>query len=400
MQPRIVLMPIEAPRIFLVAGEPSGDTLGAGLLRALLVDAPDLQTQGIGGPGMQQAGMDLVFPYDDLAIMGVVEILPKLARLKQRWQQAAGAIHTFQPDVVVTIDSSGFNKGLAKRLIKAGEPARRVHYVAPMVWAWRAGRAKGMARLFDRLLTLFPFEPRYFTPYGLPTDCVGHPAVEATPGDGPGFRAAHGIGQDTPTLALLPGSRRGELKRILPLFCDVAARLQAKIPNLHLICPTVPMVAPQLREALARLSMPATVVEDLSAKADALAAADVALAASGTITLELALARVPMVVAYRVNPTTAFVGEHVFGIRTAALPNLLAGRAAVPEFLQRFATPERLTDGTFALFKDHEARAAQQQAFAEMTAALQPGVLSPSETAAKIVLQEAEMGRAARYLNR
>jgi lipid-A-disaccharide synthase len=342
------------------------------------------------------AGMEMVFSYDDLAIMGVVEILPKLAQLKRRWAEAAEAIREFQPDVVVTIDSSGFNKGLAKRLIKAGEPARRVHYVAPMVWAWRAGRAKGMAQLFDRLLTLFPFEPPYFTAHGLPTDCVGHPAVEAALGDGAAFRARHGIGAEVPTLALLPGSRRGELKRILPLFCEVAARLRRQIPALHLICPTVPMVAPMLRQALEQLAMPATVVETLAEKADAFAAADAALAASGTITLELALARVPMVVAYRVNPTTAFVGEHLFGIRTAALPNLLAKRRVVPEFLQRFATPERLMTETQALLQNAEARAMQMQAFEDIAAGLQPGVLSPSATAAEIVLEEAQRGRLAR----
>ncbi len=390
---------LSAPRIFLVAGEPSGDTLGTGLLRALRAKAPDLQARGVGGPGMVGAGMDLVFSYDDLAIMGVVEILPKLAQLQRRWGEAADAITAFRPDVVVTIDSSGFNKGLAKRLIKSGEPARRVHYVAPMVWAWRAGRAKGMAQLFDRLLTLFPFEPAYFTAFGLPTDCVGHPAVEAPLGDGPTFRAAHGIPKDAPTLALLPGSRRGELNRILPLFCDVASRLSANIPSLHLICPTVPMVAPILRQALAQLPMPATVVETLADKAGAFAASDTALAASGTITLELALARVPMVVAYRLNPTTAFVGEHLFGIRTAALPNLLAKRTVVPEFLQRFATPERLTSEVLALYRDPRLKAEQMQAFDQIAAALQPGALSPSETAAEIVLEEAQRGRAARTIN-
>ena len=327
--------------------------------------------------------------------MGVFEVLPKLGRLRQRWREAEAAILAFRPDVVVTIDSSGFNKGLAKRLIKAKSPARRVHYVAPMVWAWRPGRAKGMARLFQRLLTLFPFEPSYFTPYGLPSDAVGHPAVEAAPGDGSAFRSRHNIPGSAPTLALLPGSRRGEVRRMLPLLSDVAQRLAPSLPGLHLICPTVPLVAPALRAALAQWALPATVVESPDEKPHAFAAADAALAASGTITLELALARVPMVVAYRVNPMTAYLGAHLLKVPSAALPNLLAERALVPEFLQQYATPKRLAAETLALFRDPAVRQSQLRGFAEIAEKLRPGEISPSATAAKIVLEEAVRGRAA-----
>lgn len=388
-------MPLDNPRIFLVAGEPSGDALGAGLLKALRAEAPGVVARGIGGPGMVEAGMDLVFPYDDLAIMGVFEILPKLAQLNRRWREAAAAVQAFRPDVVVTIDSSGFNKGLAKRLIKAGVPARRVHYVAPMVWAWRPGRARGMARLFDRLLTLFPFEPPFFEPYGLATDCVGHPAVEAKPGDGAGFRARHGIPADAPVLALLPGSRRGEVKRLLPVMAEAVRRIAPELPGLHLICPTLPLVAPMVREGLAALPLPATVIDRLAEKQDAFAAADGALAASGTITLELALARIPMVVTYKVQALTGFVGRHLLNVGSASLPNLLAQRPFVPELLQDQATPARLAEATLALFRDAESRARQRQGFAEIAEALRPGAISPSATAAKIVLQEAVRGRAA-----
>ncbi len=389
-------MRLADPRIFLVAGEPSGDALGAGLLQALRAEAPGLEARGIGGPGMTEAGMDLVFPYDDLAIMGLFEILPKLFRLNRRWQEAAAAIETFQPDVVLTIDSSGFNKGLAKRLIKARIPARRVHYVAPMVWAWRPGRAESMAKLFDRLLTLFPFEPPYFEKFGLQTDCVGHPAVEAAPGDGHRFRAEHGIPADTPTLALLPGSRRGEVKRLLPVMVETVRRLAPALPGLHLICPTVPLVAPLLNEALSGLDVPAAVVEHMADKHDALAAADAALAASGTITLELALARVPMVVTYRLNRMTAFLGKRLLNVGSASLPNLLAKRPFVPELLQDQATADRLAAATLALYRDADARARQLQGVTEVVAALHPASVTPSASAAKIVLEEAMRGRAAK----
>lgn len=384
------------PRIFLVAGEPSGDALGAGLLRALHTAAPGLQAHGIGGPGMIEAGMDLVFPYDDLAIMGLVEVLPKLVRIRQRLQEAEAAIQAFRPDVVVTIDSGGFNKVLAKRLIKARIPARRVHYVAPMVWAWRPGRTKGMARLFDRLLTLFPFEPPFFEKHGLRTDCVGHPALEALAGDGAAFRARHGIPADAPTLALLPGSRRAEVKGLLPIMAQAIRQIAPALPGLHLICPTLPLVAPLLREALPGLGVPTVLVEGAADKQDAFAASDAALAASGTITLELALARVPMVVAYRVNPVTALIGKRLLRIGSASLPNLLAREPFVPELLQDQATPERLAQETLALFRDADRQARQRQGFAEIADALQPGPVTPSATAAEIVLEEAVRGRMAR----
>jgi len=388
-------MTIPDPRIFLVAGEPSGDALGAGLLRALRELAPGVQAKGIGGPGLADAGMEVAFPYDDLAIMGMFEILPKLARLRQRWNEAVAAVETFRPDVVLTIDSSGFNKGLAKRLIKTGNPARRVHYVAPMVWAWRPGRAEGMAKLFDRLLTLFPFEPPYFEKFGLQSDCVGHPAVEAKPGDGHAFRIAHGIPADAPALALLPGSRRGEVRRLLPVLVETVRRLSPALPGLHLICPTVPLVAPLVREALGGLDAPATVVERIVEKHDAFAAADAALAASGTITLELALARVPMVVTYKVNAMTGFVGRRLLNVGSASLPNLLAGQPFVPELLQDQATPDRLAAATLALFRDADTRARQATGFAAVAGSLRPGSVTPSATAAKIVLEEAVRGRAA-----
>lgn len=386
---------MDDPRIFLVAGEPSGDALGAGLLRALRAAAPGVQARGIGGPGMIEAGMGLVFPYDDLAIMGLVEVLPKLVRVRQRLREAEVAIQAFRPDVVVTIDSGGFNKVLVKRLIEARLPARRVHYVAPMVWAWRPGRAKDMARLFDRLLTLFPFEPPFFEKHGLQTDCVGHPALEVVAGDGAAFRAHHGIPADAPTLALLPGSRRAEVKGLLPIMAQAVRQITPALPGLHLICPTLPLVAPLLRKALPGLGVPTVLVERAADKQDAFAASDAALAASGTITLELALARVPMVVAYRVNPVTALIGKRLLRIGSASLPNLLAREPFVPELLQDQATPERLAQETLALFRDADKRSRQRQGFAEIAKALQPGSVTPSATAAEIVLEEAVRGRMA-----
>ena len=386
-------MPVSAPRVFLVAGEPSGDALGAGLVAALRQAEPSAVCRGVGGHRMVAAGMDLVFPYDDLAVMGLVEVLPRYFRIRRRWQQVMAAIRAFDPDVVVTIDSSGFNKPIAKRLIKQGSTARRVHYVAPMVWAWRPGRAETFARLFHHLLVLFPFEPPYFTKHGLRTTCVGHPAVEAAPGDGQAFRTAHGLTPETPLLAVLPGSRRGEVDRLLPVFRLALERVADAVPGLYLVFPTVPLVEDAVRQAAARLGIPAIGTADAAEKRNALAAADAAIAASGTVTLELALAGVPMVAAYRLNPITAGIGRHILNVTSASLPNLLAGRKLVPELLQEYCTPDAVADAVLPLLSDTPARRAQIAGFGEIASALEPPHGSPSGAAAAMVLQEAAVRR-------
>jgi lipid-A-disaccharide synthase len=388
-------MPVSAPRVFLVAGEPSGDALGGGLIGALRNAASDAICCGVGGPRMVEAGMDLVFPYDDLAIMGLVEVLPRYFRIRRRWQQVMAAITAFDPDVVVTIDSSGFNKPIARRLIADGSTARRVHYVAPMVWAWRPGRAKKMANLFHHLLVLFPFEPPYFTAHGLRTTYVGHPATQASPGDGAAFRTAHDIPPDAPLLAILPGSRKTELDRLLPVFEAALEQIAAAIPELHLVFPTIPLVEARVRHTAAKLAIPAVVTSSPAANADAFAAANGALAASGTITLELALAKVPMAVAYKVNPLTAAVGRRLLNVTSASLPNVLSGRQLVPELLQEQCTPETIAQTVIPLLTDPTKQRAQIDGFEGIARALRTADGSPSDAAAAMVLEEAAVRRAA-----
>lgn len=387
--------PVKVPRVFLIAGEPSGDTLGGGLVKALHATAPDILCRGVGGPQMAAAGMALAFPYDDLAVMGLVEVLPRYFRIRRRWRQVIEEIARFDPDVVVTIDSSGFNKPIARRLIEQGSTARRVHYVAPMVWAWRPGRAAPFAKLFHHLLTLFPFEPAYFTKHGLRTTCVGHPAAQVPPGNGKSFRIANGIPAGAPLLAVLPGSRRGELARLLPVFEAALPRVAAAVPGLHLLFPTIPLVEELVRAFAAKTGLPATITTDAADKADAFAAADTALAASGTITLELALARVPMVVTYKLNPLTAAIGKHLLNVTSASLPNLLLGQTLVPELLQDQCTPEAIAADVTALLSQPTRRQAQLAGFEQIAEALRPPDGSPSASAAAMVLEEAARRRTA-----
>jgi len=293
-----------------------------------------------------------------------------------------------QPAAVVTIDSSGFSWRIAERLRRRGERLPLVHYVAPMVWAWRAGRARRMARWYDLLLVLLPFEPPYFTRVGLACAYVGHPVIEsgADRGDRAGFRARHAVPPEAPLLCVLPGSRRGEVTRLLPVFRDTVERIAAATPGLRVVVPTVANVAHLVRAGTAEWSLPVLVVAGTAEKYDAFAAADAALAASGTVALELAMARLPMVVAYRANPVTAWLVRRVVKVPYANLVNLVLGRGVVPELLQDDCTAERLSSAVIELLRGSEARARQRAGFAEALAQLGSGGTSPSLRAADEVL--------------
>jgi lipid-A-disaccharide synthase len=324
--------------------------------------------------------------------MGVVEVLPHLPRLRRRLLETAALARKLQPDVLVTIDSPGFNFRLCRLLRDCSVPF--VHYVAPTVWAWRPGRARKVARFLDHLLALLPFEPPYFERHGLPCSYVGHPILEAPlhstrqPPDSRPDPAA-------PFLCVLPGSRRGEVERLLPVFGETVARLATHRPGLRVAIPTVENVARQVREAVAGWPVATTVAEDAEAKRAIFATADVALAASGTVILELAMAGVPTVAAYRGNALTWLVVAPMINIRFATLVNLLLDRPAIPEFLQARCRPDLLELALATLLTDEDARNEQRHAFAEALARLAIEG-KPSERAAAIVLQAVGEKRAGR----
>ena len=376
------------PLIYLIAGEPSGDALGANLMRALRQRTDGaVRFAGIGGEQMAAEGLTSLFPLDDLAVMGVAEVLPRARAILRRVAQAVADIRNRQPAAVVTIDSSGFNWRVAQRLRRAGDAVPLIHYVAPMVWAWRGGRARRMARWYDHLMALLPFEPPYFTKVGLSCAYVGHPVVElgANKGDGVGFRRRHGIAPSARVVAILPGSRGGEVGRLLPVLRETVALLARKLPDLVVVVPATINVAARVRAAVA--AWPAkTVVVGNAEKHNAFAASDAALAASGTVALELAVAGVPMVVTYRVNPLTHALLRRVVKVRYANLVNLILDRLVVPELLQSEATPEKLAAAVLRLVEDKAARAAQISAGQEALKALGYGQVSPGLRAADEVL--------------
>jgi lipid-A-disaccharide synthase len=350
------------PLYYLIAGEPSGDVIGARLMRALRqrLDG-QVRFAGIGGELMAAEGLDSLLPIRELAIMGMVEILPQVFNLIRRIRQTIADIEAKQPVAVVTIDSSGFCFRVTEKLKPKSPRPVLVHYVAPMVWAWRAHRAFSAAKAADHLLTLLPFEPPYFEHVKLPASYVGHPVIEggADKGDGPAFRARRGIAADATVLCVLPGSRKSEVTRLLPVFQATVERLLARHPGLVVVVPTVETVAARVEAAVAAWPGRVILVRGAAEKFDAFAASTAALAASGTVALELAMARVPMVIGYRIWGPTHFVVSRTIKIKYATLINLLLDRPLIPELLQHACTPERLAEEIERLLSEPEARRQQ-----------------------------------------
>lgn len=320
-----------ALRFFLVAGEPSGDRLGAALMAGLKTLHPNVSFSGIGGPLMQAQGLQSLFPMEELSIMGLVEVLPKYLHLKRRIREAAAACLACQPAALITIDSPDFCLRVAA-LVKAAKPMQRtIHYVAPSVWAWRPGRAAKMAKVIDHVLALLPFEPPYMTAAGMSCDFVGHPVVSealATPAEVALLPAGQG-----PLILTLPGSRRGEVSRLMPVIGETLARLKAVHPTARVALPTVRGVADLVRSLSADWPIAPQIIEDAALKRAAFAAADVAIAASGTVSLELAANGCPMVIAYDMNPLTLWLMRRAALIDTVTLVNLVSETRAVPEFI-------------------------------------------------------------------
>jgi lipid-A-disaccharide synthase len=314
--------------------------------------------------------------------------LPRALSILRRVRETVATIRVLRPDAVITIDSSGFTWRVAQRLRRAGETLPLIHYVAPMVWAWRAGRARRIARWYDHLLTLLPFEPPYFEREGLAASHVGHPVVESGAGNGDGarFRAAHAIAEDELVLSVLPGSRGGEVRRLMPLFGVALHRLEGSVGPFRVVVPTVETVADAVIKGVASWPGRPIVVRGAEAKYDAFAASRAALAASGTVALELALAGVPMAVAYRLNRLTETLLDRVVKVRQVNLVNLLLDRVLVPEYLGEDCAPEPLAAGLASLIRDEAVRSAHLQGYDAAMARLRGAGGSPSRAAADRIL--------------
>lgn len=386
-------LPAEKPlHVFIIAGEPSGDALGSRVMAALKRETGGLiRFSGVGGPMMEAEGMQSQFAMAELTLLGVLEVLPKAAHVLRRVREVAAAILDQRPDVVVTVDAPAFSFRVGKKI--KGQGIRHIHYVAPTVWAWRPRRAKMVAGFLSHLLALFPFEPPYFEKYGLATSFVGHSVVEGA-ADAASLKAGGaalldrlGIAAGRPVLVVLPGSRSSEVKRLGPVFGEALGLLAQRFPDLAVLVPTVPNVAGLVKTAVSTWPLPVHVLEDAADKLPAMAAARTALAASGTVALELALAEAPMVIAYRANALSMMVVRMMAKVRFANLINIIEDRAIVPELIQGDCTPEKLAAAVGHLMQDEAARAEQTAAMRRVMTALGRGGPAPSTRAAQAILK-------------
>ncbi|QBX34648.1 lipid-A-disaccharide synthase [Paracoccus liaowanqingii] len=376
-------------RYFLIAGEASGDQLGAALMAGLRQLDADAQFDGIGGPAMTGLGLHSLFSMDELSVMGIWEVLPKYRHLKRRIAQTAEAVTAAAPDVLITIDSPDFGLRVA-HLARAARPdLRTVHYVAPSVWAWRPGRARKMARVIDHVLAILPFEPPLMEAAGMTCDFVGHPVATsdvAGPDEAQLFRNAHGIAPDAPVVLCLPGSRRGEVARLGPRFDEALMRLRDRVPEIRVVLPTVPGVAGLVRDMTRRWPTAPIVVEEAEEKRAAFAAADLALAASGTVSLELAANRIPMVIGYDMAPLSRLIVGVLLRTDTVTLVNLVSDTRAVPEFLGRACQPGPLAQALQQTLEEPSGRAAQLEAMDLTMERLGKGGEAPGLRAAASVI--------------
>jgi len=384
-------------RVFLVAGEPSGDALGAALMAGLKQLSPGSEFAGVGGPLMEAEGMESLFPMSELSVMGLAEVLPRYPHLLRRMKQTADTAIEQAPDVLITIDSPDFSLRVAQRIKASAPQIRTVHYVAPTVWAWRAGRARKMAKMIDQVLALFPFEPPYMEAEGMRCDFVGHP-VAATPpvpaADIAALRDRLGLGADAPYVLALPGSRRSEVERLSDVFGTALHKVVARHPALNVVLPAAPAVADTVRRLSADWPQQLKVLdigdlpkdEGLALKRAAFAGATAALAASGTVSLELAAARTPMVIGYDMNWLTRQIMGRMVKVDSVTLVNIVTGTHAVPEFLGPACTADALSEALLALLDDAGARQAQLDAADETIRQLGQGGEAPGLRAARAVL--------------
>ena len=360
-------------RVYLVAGELSGDILGAGLMRELKARHPGVEFRGIGGPRMQAEGMESRFPLETLAVMGLVEVLkhlPELIRVRRTLKAEALA---WQPDIMLGIDAPDFNLGLERQLREAG--ITTAHYVSPSVWAWRQGRVKGIAKSVDGMLTLLPFEAAFYREHRVPVAFVGHPLADEMPleNDRAATRQALELAPDSQVLALLPGSRANEIRFLGDAFLNAAEQLCQRHPALQVVIPAA--TADRRREISALLANYPLLAERITLldgqAREAMVASDVVLLASGTAALEAMLCHRTMLVAYKMAPATHWLAKRMVKTQWVSLPNLIAQETLVPELIQDAASPEAIAEQLSAMLADEASRHALETRFAEMHATLQ-----------------------------
>ncbi len=376
-------------KIFIIAGEVSGDILAADLMNALLAKDSQLSFYGVGGEEMEKVpNFKSIFDINDIAVMGIVEVLKRVAILKKRIKQTVKEIIKIQPSVVITVDAPGFNERVVKLAKKKMPNIKFVHYVAPQVWAWKEKRAERLAKVFDYLLCFFPFEPPYFNKYGLKTFVVGHSATQNVVGNKNRFFENHNLTTKDVIITLLPGTRGQMIDRLMPVYADVVDNLYNEIENLKIVIPTTKALHYTIFEKTKNWKREPIIIEGKNERYDAFFASQVSLAISGTSVLELAIAEVPTVVVYKISPITYWLAKKLVKIKDVSLPNIIMKRRILPELIQDDCTPEKITAEILTLLQNKQTREEMLLNLKEFNKKIgKELVKKPSENAAKAVLE-------------
>ena len=377
-------------KIYLIAGEPSGDLLGSRLMRALRKKTNNnVEFFGLGGDTMEQEGLLPLFDISELAVMGLIEVIPSIPRVLKRIKQTVDDIKKCQPDIVVTIDSWSFCSRIHKALRKQKLGIKQLHYVAPQVWAWKKRRAKTMYKYIDALLTLLPNEPQYFIPHNLETVFVGHPVIEsdALKAKGEDFRKKYNLSADKQIISILPGSRHTEVSKLFNDFIASAEMLHQQNNNFVFALPTVKTVTKRVKEMLTKHDLPVMILENETDRYNAFQASCVAIAASGTVALELAMCKIPHIISYKVSPLTYFMAKHLVKIKYVNLTNIMLKRGVVPELLQENCTPQNIVKHINELLKGGDIYKKQMSGFEEVKKYLSKGEQTPSENASDEIIR-------------
>ncbi len=377
-------------KIYLIAGEPSGDLLGSRLMRALREKTKGkVEFYGLGGDTMEAAGLKSIFDISDLAIMGLVEVIPSIPKVLRHIKNTVQDIERVKPDIVITIDSWSFCARVHKALRKLKLGIPQLHYVAPQVWAWKKKRARTMYKYIDALMTLLPQEPKYFTPYHLETVFVGHPVIESEVlhADGQAFRERFNIPKEKRIIAILPGSRKTEVSKLLPVFLESGRKLLEKDKDFYFVIPTVRTVSKLVKAGVKDCGLPLIVVETQEDRYNAFQASSAAIAASGTVALELAICHIPHIIAYKVSKLTAWIVAKIMKIQFVNLTNIMLGRLVVPELLQEQCVSGNITNKILELLAKGDLYEREQEGFRKVKETLSAGEQTPSENAADFILE-------------
>ena len=349
-------------KIFVIAGEASGDILGADFINSILKKEKNISVFGVGGEEMNKiSGFKSLFDIKDIAVMGFWEVFKNICRIKRRISQTANAILNIKPDVVLTIDAPGFNMAVVRKVKVKLPNTKFVHYVAPQVWAWKEKRAKKISKIFDYLLCFFPFEPKYFEKYGLKCFVVGHTAVENVKGDKNRFLKKYKLSKNDVVVTLLPGTRRQMAEKLLPIYRDVVDEIYTKIPNLKIVIPTTETMDYFIFSETKGWKYEPLIIKGKQDRYDAFMASKASLCISGTAVLELALAKVPTVVAYKISELSYMIAKHFVRIKNVTLPNIIMGKVIVPEFIQDRCNAENLARALLKIITDKKYRESQME---------------------------------------